>query len=99
VQTARGNLIYTAFATAVFTVIQYVGGVTEPGVLLLTALMFFAFTYLMLRLISRVMGIVVSGFGNKRRERDEAERGAEVTEPTTTRPDHVRRRRDRRRRR
>lgn len=98
-QSARGNAIYTAFATLVFTGLQYFQGERDAVVLLVSGAMFFLFTFFMLRLISRVMLVITQGLGKRRQDREEASRGpAEVT-PTTTRPEHVRRRRERRRRR
>lgn len=97
-ESVRGNLIYTAFATAVFTGLQYFTGLKDPLPLAITALLFFGFTYFMLRLVSRLTGVVVGGFGRGRAKKDRAQPVAPI-EPTTTRPDHVRRRRDRRRRR
>jgi len=97
--TAKGNAIYTAFATAVFTAVQYISGITDPLSLLITALMFFVFTFAMLRLINRVMAVVIDGFSKRRKAKEEANRGPEALQPTTERPDHVRRRRERSRRR
>jgi hypothetical protein len=98
VESVRGNLIYTAFATVVFTGLQYFTGLKEPLPLAITAVLFFGFTYFMLRLVSRLTGVVIGGFGRGRAKKDEA-RAVTPIEPTTTRPNHVRRRRDRRRRR
>ncbi len=101
-QSARANAIYTAFATLVFTGIQYLQDERDPMVLAVTAAMFFFFTFFMLRLISRVMMVVTQGLGKRRPARgarDQDERGPEQVQATTTRPDHVRRRRERRRRR
>ncbi|MEX1022250.1 MAG: hypothetical protein WD058_03790 [Dehalococcoidia bacterium] len=96
---ARGNLIYTAFAAVVFTVIQYVGGERDAVVLATTGLMFFVFTFGMLRVINRLMQPLIERAARKRRARVEADRGPTEVPPRTARPDHVRRRRDRRRRR
>lgn len=98
-QSARGNLIYTVFATVAFTVIQYIQGTTEPLVLLATAAMFFVFTFFMLRLINRVMTVVGIGVQRRRAGRHDDEKGPAVVEATTARPEHVRRRRERRGRR
>lgn len=98
-ESVRGNLIYTGFATVVFTGLQYFTGLREPLPLAITAVLFFGFTYFMLRLVSRLTGVVVGGFGRGRAAKKDAVRAVTPIEPTTTRPDHVRRRRDRRRRR
>jgi hypothetical protein len=104
VQTIRGNLIYTAFATSMFIGIQWLDGVRGIELFAISGVMFFVFTFFMLRLVQRVLGIVMknrppsSRTGNARHRRD-AEPGPAVIEPTTERPEHVRRRRERRRRR
>ncbi|MCK9485854.1 MAG: hypothetical protein M0R73_04020 [Dehalococcoidia bacterium] len=101
-QSARVNAIYTAFATLVFTGLQYFQGERSVMVLAVGAVMFFVFTFFMLRLINRVTSVMVGGLSRKRGERTsdaDAERGPEVIEPTTSRPEHVRRRRERRTRR
>lgn len=98
-QSARVNAIYTAFATVVFTALQYFQGERSVTVLAVGAVMFFVFTFFMLRLINRLMVVLIGNAGRKRGARAEVERGPEVIEQTTSRPDHVRRRRERRGRR
>lgn len=103
-QTVRGNLIYTGFATAIFLFIQWLDNVRDWQLLAITGAMFFVFTFFMLRLIQRVLNAVLKNRGpQNRRGRndrgDDEERGPAEVPPTTSRPDHVRRRRERRRRR
>jgi hypothetical protein len=104
VQTVRGNLIYTGFATAIFLFIQWLDNVRDWQVLAFTAVMFFVFTFFMLRLIQRILNAVLKNRGpqNRRargRRAEDEERGPAEQPQTTARPDHVRRRRERRRRR
>ncbi|MGE3960301.1 MAG: hypothetical protein AB7F65_01300 [Dehalococcoidia bacterium] len=96
--TVRGSLIYTAFATTVFLGIQWIDDVRDPVTLGTAAVMFFLFTFFMLRLIQRVMSIVVKGAGPRRRDAGR-EPGPAVIEATTDRPEHARKRREARRRR
>ena len=93
----RGNLIYTAFATTVFLGIQWVDNVRDPLSLILSGAMFFVFTFFMLRLIQRVMSIVVKGSGADRRGKAERNPGPATIESTTERPEHARKRREARR--
>lgn len=96
--TLRGSLIYTAFATAVFLGIQWMDDVRDSQVLAISGAMFFLFTFFMLRLIQRVLALVIKPRADRRRRgRDAEERGPAIIEPTTERPDHVRRRRETRR--
>jgi len=97
VNTLRGSLIYTAFATLVFLGIQWFGDVRDWELLAFSGLMFFAFTFFMLRLIQRLMAIVIKPTARTRRRPDAREPGPAVIEATTERPDHVRRRREARR--
>lgn len=101
-QTVRGNLIYTGFATLIFLGIQWYDDIRDWQMLAISGVMFFAFTFFMLRLIQRVMGAVFKNRTpqnrGRRGERDDEERGPAVVPPTTARPEHVRRRRERRRR-
>ncbi|MCB9482901.1 MAG: hypothetical protein H6675_02725 [Dehalococcoidia bacterium] len=93
----RGNLIYTAFATTVFIGIQWMDDVRDPLSLVLAGAMFFVFTFFMLRLIQRVMAIVVKGSGAGRRQAPDRDPGPATTEATTDRPEHARKRREARR--
>lgn len=97
--TLRGSLLYTAFATAVFLFIQWLDDVREPVTLAITGVMFFLFTFFMLRLIQRVLAIVIKPNARGRRAAEDYEPGPAVTEATTERPEHARRRREARRRR
>jgi len=101
VNTLRGSLIYTAFATIVFLGIQWMDDIRDWQVLAISGAMFFLFTFFMLRLIQRVLALVIKPRADRargsRRGRDDEERGPAVIEPTTERPDHVRRRRETRR--
>lgn len=98
--TLRGSLLYTAFATAVFLFIQWLDDVREPATLAITGVMFFLFTFFMLRLIQRVLAIVIKpNAARGRRAAEDYEPGPAVTEATTERPEHARRRREARRRR
>lgn len=94
--TVRGSLIYTVFATTVFLALQWFQDTREWQVLLVSGLLFFGFTFSMLRLIHRVLAILIKP-GAPRQRRGGREAGPSVTEPTTDRPDHVRRRREARR--
>lgn len=104
-QTVRGNLIYTAFATAVFLGIQWIDGARDPQLLAFSGVFFYIFTFFMLRLVHRVLGIFMKNRpprvrgGQARGRRGEEDRGPAIVPPTTERPEHVRRRRERRRRR
>lgn len=94
--TLRGSLIYTTFATVVFLGIQWIDDVRDWQLLAISGAMFFAFTFFMLRLIQRVLAMVIKP--RERRSRNGGrEPGPAVIEPTTERPDHVRRRRETRR--
>ncbi len=95
--TVRGSLIYTAFATLAFLGIQWIDDVRDPVTLAAGGVMFFVFTFFMLRLIQRVMGIVVKGSGADRRRTGNREPGPTTVEATTERPEHARRRREARR--
>lgn len=94
--TVRGTLIYTVFATVVFLGIQWIDDVRDWQVLAISGVMFFGFTFAMLRLIQRVLAIVIKPRAPRSR-RGDREPGPAVIEPTTERPDHVRRRRETRR--
>ena len=94
--TLRGTLIYTVFATVVFIGIQWIDDVRDWQLLAISGVMFFAFTFAMLRLIQRVLAIVIKPRAPRAR-RGDREPGPAVIEPTTERPDHVRRRRETRR--
>lgn len=94
--TLRGTLIYTVFATVVFLGIQWIDDVRDWQVLAISGVMFFVFTFAMLRLIQRVLAIVIKPRAPRSRNGDR-EPGPAVVEPTTERPDHVRRRRETRR--
>ena len=104
-QTVRGNLIYTAFATAIFLGIQWFDSVRDVELLAISGVMFFVFTFFMLRLVQRILAIFMKNRpsrargGQTRARRGEEDRGPAVVPPTTERPEHVRRRRSRRRRR
>ena len=100
-QSIRGNLIYTAFATAIFIGFQWFDGLRDITILSANGAIFFIFTFGMLRLIQRVMNMLMKGRTGPRARssRDQQAPGPATMEPTTTRPDHVRRRRERRRRR
>lgn len=96
--TLRGSLIYTAFATIMFIGIQWMDDIRDWQVLAISGAMFFLFTFFMLRLIQRVLALVIKPRAERnRRGRDVEDRGPAVIEPTTERPDHVRRRRESRR--
>jgi len=98
VNTLRGSLIYTAFATAVFLGIQWIDDVRDWQLLAISGVMFFGFTFAMLRLIQRVLAIVIKPRAPRsRRGASDREPGPAIIEPTTERPDHVRRRRETRR--
>jgi hypothetical protein len=98
VNTLRGSLIYTAFATVVFLGIQWLDDIRDWQVLAISGAMFFLFTFFMLRLIQRVLALVIKPRAERGRQgRDAEERGPVVIERTTDRPDHVRRRRESRR--
>jgi hypothetical protein len=97
VNTLRGSLIYTAFATAVFLGIQWFDDVRDWQLLAFSGAMFFGFTFAMLRLIQRVLAIVIKPRDRRRKDTPDREPGPAVIEPTTERPDHVRRRRESRR--
>ncbi len=94
--TLRGTLTYTAFATLVFLGIQWIDDVRDWQILVISGVMFFAFTFAMLRLIQRVLAIVIKPRAPRSRN-DGREPGPAVIEPTTERPDHARRRRETRR--
>ncbi len=95
--TLRGSLIYTAFATAVFLGIQWMDDVRDWQLLAISGVMFFGFTFAMLRLIQRVLAIVIKPRERRRKGVADREPGPAVIEPTTERPNHVRRRRETRR--
>ena len=99
VNSVRGSLTYTAFATIVFLGLQWFSDVREPRTLAIAGVMFFLFTFFMLRLMQRLLGLFIKPNAGRRRGAEEQERGPEVIEATTERPDHVRRRREARRRR
>jgi TRAP-type C4-dicarboxylate transport system permease small subunit len=96
VNTLRGTIIYTVFATVVFLGIQWWDGVRDVPLLAVSGAMFLGFTFFMLRLIQRLMPIIFKPREPKGRQRN-AEPGPATFESTTDRPEHARRRREARR--
>lgn len=97
--TVRGSLIYTAFATVVFLGIQWFQDVRDVPLLAISGAMFFLFTFFMLRLIQRVLALFIKPrpARGRRTYDDDREPGPAVIEPTSDRLEHNRRRREARR--